>query len=108
MLRLSLCSILLVIIVVLIFLATGLNTAYGRRHDPKLEESRSNDDEPIVSRMITATDTSITTNTVTTSTVNTLLPAEDETAPLIYRTEAAVDSGKISFSDILMNHILIN
>lgn len=99
-------SVILVIIAVLILLATGLHIAYGHRHGLKLEESHSDGDEQIDSQTITAIDTSITTNTVTTTTVNTSLPAEDETAPLIYRTEPAVDSGKISSSDILVQILI--
>lgn len=81
-------------IAVLILLATGLHITYGHRHDLVLDE---NGYEPVDSQTVTATETSMTTDTVTTTTVNTSLLAEDETAPLIYRTEPAVDSGKILF-----------
>jgi hypothetical protein len=63
---------------------------YGHKHDLNMDEVPPTAYEPILSRTTTETET----NTVTTATASTLIPAEDETAPLIVRPERAVDSGK--------------
>jgi hypothetical protein len=71
--------------------ATGMHITYGHKMDATSPTAY----EPILSRSMTATETSITTDTITTTTINTLLQAEeDESTPLMVRSEPAVDSGK--------------
>jgi hypothetical protein len=70
-------------------LATGMHVSYGHKHDLTMDETTPTAYEPILSRT--------TTTTTTTTTINTSLSAEDESTPLIVRSEQPVDSGKILF-----------
>lgn len=87
-------SFLLGLIVLLILAATSLHAIYGHRFDVNLEVVPTPDHETIVERTITATDSSVTTETVTTAIINTTISEDDESTPLIIRPKPAIDSGR--------------
>ncbi len=72
-------------------LATGMHVSYGHKLDLTMDETTPTAYEPILSRTTTTTDI------ITTTTINTSLSPEDESTPLIVRSERPVDSGKILF-----------
>jgi len=84
-------SVLLGFIAFLIVAATSLHVIYGRRFDANLQIVPSPDQETI-----TATDSSITTETVTTATINTTTSGDDddddESTPLVVKAKPAVDT----------------
>jgi hypothetical protein len=71
-----------------------MHIAYGHKYDLKTDDTPPAEYEPILGRT-TATEAPITTDTETATPINTSLPEQDETTPLIQPRRQAIDSGKI-------------